>query len=341
MNAAIVISGPAGDGEARELVSAAASVGALVHEVWHFGPGAKAFESFPAARLVTAPGGQEGIALALAEPPDVILLDIVMPGMDGYETCRRLKADEALRHIPVVFLTAVQTGRENRIRALEAGAEAFLAKPIDLLELTAQLRAMVRLKEAGVATEIVAVSAADGTVAAISWIAGQFSRMASFSAAKSASDMSRNGAWMPATSSTMCGKARRILAISALRSGRTALASRASASARLARRPRRAGVRPQRRDLDRVADVAEDAGDLAAQEDQCDDRDDRDQGEDQGVLGQALALLVMREERDECVQKRHGSGSPPSVPSPGGRRPRARRPRVVCPISGHVRGPER
>ena len=80
----------------------------------------------------------------------MILLDIVMPGMDGYEVCRRLKADDGTRHIPVVFLTALRTDRESRIRALEAGAEGFLAKPLEEVELTAQIRAMAKIKAANV-----------------------------------------------------------------------------------------------------------------------------------------------------------------------------------------------
>jgi len=104
----------------------------------------------PGTAVVTASSGPQGIAQAQAEDPDVILLDIVMPGMDGYEACRRLKADERTRHIPVVFLTALRGDRESRVRALEAGAEAFLAKPLDEVELTAQIRAMAKIKAANV-----------------------------------------------------------------------------------------------------------------------------------------------------------------------------------------------
>lgn len=104
----------------------------------------------PHATVLTALNGPEGIALANAEDPDVILLDIVMPEMDGFEVCRRLKGDEKLWHIPVVFLTALKTDRMSRIMALEAGAEGFLAKPLDETELTAQIRAMAKIKEANV-----------------------------------------------------------------------------------------------------------------------------------------------------------------------------------------------
>ena len=108
-------------------------------------------DAFPGAKVLTALNGRKGIELALAENPDVILLDIVMPGMDGFEVCRRCKNDERLRHIPVVFLTARRTDRESRIKALEAGAEAFLSKPIEEAELTAQIRAMAKIKAASVA----------------------------------------------------------------------------------------------------------------------------------------------------------------------------------------------
>jgi PAS domain S-box-containing protein len=105
-------------------------------------------DAFSGARVVTAQNGPKGIELALAEDPDVILLDIVMPGMDGFEVCRKLKAYNHLQHIPVIFLTALKTDREHRIKALEAGAEGFLTKPLDETELTAQIRAMAKLKAA-------------------------------------------------------------------------------------------------------------------------------------------------------------------------------------------------
>ena len=105
-------------------------------------------EALPDCTLLTALNGLQGIERARTEDPDVILLDIVMPGMDGFEVCRRLKADELLRSIPVVFLTALRTDRESRVKALEVGAEAFLSKPLDELELLAEVRAMTKLKAA-------------------------------------------------------------------------------------------------------------------------------------------------------------------------------------------------
>ena len=85
--------------------------------------------------VCTATNGQEAITVAKAEQPDLILLDVMMPLMDGYETCSRLKDDPATRHIPVVMVTALDQ-REDRIRGLEAGADDFLTKPIDDVTMT-------------------------------------------------------------------------------------------------------------------------------------------------------------------------------------------------------------
>ncbi len=111
-------------------------------------------EAFPEAEFISALSGQTGIELAHSEDPDVILLDIIMPNMNGYEVCMKLKKDERLRDIPVVFLTAFNTDRVPRIRALECGAEAFLTKPIDEIELTAQIRAMAKIRKANVGKRI-------------------------------------------------------------------------------------------------------------------------------------------------------------------------------------------
>ncbi|WP_050740087.1 diguanylate cyclase domain-containing protein [Acetobacterium bakii] len=105
-------------------------------------------EVYPDDLVLTALSGPKGLELAAQEDPDVILLDVIMPGMDGFEVCRKLKEDKDLRDIPVVFVTAIRGDKEHRILALESGAEAFLAKPIDETELTAQIRAMVKIKTA-------------------------------------------------------------------------------------------------------------------------------------------------------------------------------------------------
>lgn len=105
-------------------------------------------DAFPGIRVFTALNGAAGIELALKENPYVILLDIVMPGMDGFETCRRLKSLKTVQHIPVLFLTAVRSDTRSRIEAIQAGGEGFLAKPIDEAELIAQIRAMAKIKQA-------------------------------------------------------------------------------------------------------------------------------------------------------------------------------------------------
>jgi PAS domain S-box-containing protein len=105
-------------------------------------------DRLPGAKFLGAINGPEGLELAQAEDPDVILLDIVMPDMDGYEVCRKLKENALLQSIPVLFLTAIRTDRDSRIKALEAGAEGFLAKPFDEIELIAQIRSMAKIKKA-------------------------------------------------------------------------------------------------------------------------------------------------------------------------------------------------
>lgn len=90
--------------------------------------------------------GPEALAAALNFAPQVILLDIMMPGMDGYEVCRRLKSDDRTRHIPVVMLTALNDA-VDRVRGLEAGADDFLSKPVAEIDLTARLETLTRYYE--------------------------------------------------------------------------------------------------------------------------------------------------------------------------------------------------
>ncbi|HTI68319.1 MAG TPA: PleD family two-component system response regulator [Caulobacteraceae bacterium] len=89
--------------------------------------------------------GHTALKKAAAELPDIILLDVMMPELDGFEVCRRLKADAATRHIPVVLVTALD-GRRDRLAGLEAGADDFLTKPIDDVTLLARVRSLTRLK---------------------------------------------------------------------------------------------------------------------------------------------------------------------------------------------------
>jgi two-component system cell cycle response regulator len=93
-----------------------------------------------------AASGEEALAMVAAEAPDLVLLDVMMPGIDGYEVCRRLKAeDAATRFIPIVIMTALDAV-EDRIRGIDAGADDFLTKPVDQRELMARIRTSLRAK---------------------------------------------------------------------------------------------------------------------------------------------------------------------------------------------------
>jgi two-component system, cell cycle response regulator len=95
--------------------------------------------------VLSATDGVTALAMAAAEKPDIILLDVMMPGMDGFQVCRRLKEEPTTRHIPIVLITALD-GRADRIAGLEAGADEFLTKPIDDVVLFARVRSLTRLK---------------------------------------------------------------------------------------------------------------------------------------------------------------------------------------------------
>lgn len=95
--------------------------------------------------VVTAFNGEEALIKAASDSPDLILLDIMMPGIDGFETCRRLKADPKTAHIPVVMVTAL-TDSTDRVRGLESGADDFLSKPVNDTALFSRTRSLLRLK---------------------------------------------------------------------------------------------------------------------------------------------------------------------------------------------------
>jgi two-component system cell cycle response regulator len=95
----------------------------------------------------SAQSGRVALELADADPPDIILLDVMMPEMDGFEVCRRLKANPRTAPVPVVMVTAL-SDTEDRVKGLEAGADDFLTKPVNDLTLFARVRSLVRLKMA-------------------------------------------------------------------------------------------------------------------------------------------------------------------------------------------------
>ncbi len=102
----------------------------------------------PEVDFISAQSGEVGLKMAEDELPDAILLDIMMPIMDGYEVCRQLKSNPKTKHIPVIMLSGVKKDTESRVKGLGAGADAFLSKPIDPPELAAQVNVMLRIKAA-------------------------------------------------------------------------------------------------------------------------------------------------------------------------------------------------
>lgn len=95
--------------------------------------------------VLAVDSGKAALDATNTERPDLILLDVMMPGMDGFETCRRLKADPKTRHVPVVMVTALGD-KEDRVKGLDAGADDFLTKPVDDVALLARVRSLLRLK---------------------------------------------------------------------------------------------------------------------------------------------------------------------------------------------------
>src|SRR5271165_1484870 len=95
--------------------------------------------------VVTAFNGEEALAKVEERNPDIVLLDVMMPGMDGFEVCRRIKSNPKTAHVPVVMVTALDQP-SDRVAGLEAGADDFLTKPVDDAALFARVRSLVRLK---------------------------------------------------------------------------------------------------------------------------------------------------------------------------------------------------
>jgi signal transduction histidine kinase len=98
--------------------------------------------------LRSAASGEEALAAVAQQPPDLILLDIMMPGMDGNQVAARIKGDPGTRNIPIIMITALED-RDSRMLGLGAGAEDFLTKPVDRAELCVRVRNLLRLKTCG------------------------------------------------------------------------------------------------------------------------------------------------------------------------------------------------
>ncbi len=94
--------------------------------------------------VLSAGSGEDALELLSGQVPDLVLLDILMPGLDGYETCRRIRSNPLTSFLPVVMITA--SGNEQKVRAIEAGADDFITKPFDQAELLARVRSLVRVK---------------------------------------------------------------------------------------------------------------------------------------------------------------------------------------------------
>ena len=97
-------------------------------------------------RILKAYSGTDALIMARKNLPDLILLDIMMPDINGYEVCSQLKIDEKTRYIPIVMITILKE-KPDRIKAMEAGADDFLSKPVDVYELTVRVKSLIRIKQ--------------------------------------------------------------------------------------------------------------------------------------------------------------------------------------------------
>jgi CheY-like chemotaxis protein len=103
---------------------------------------------FAGYAVVSAGSGEDGVALAMERPPDLVLMDLQLPGMDGTEALRRLRDSSRTRHVPVVAVTAFAM-RDDRERAMDAGFDGYLSKPISVSSLPAQVRGFLQAGVSG------------------------------------------------------------------------------------------------------------------------------------------------------------------------------------------------
>ncbi|HEY9722951.1 MAG TPA: response regulator [Oscillatoriaceae cyanobacterium] len=89
-----------------------------------------------------APDARTAIQMAMSSPPDLVILDVMMPGLNGYEACGKLKGDPATKHVPVLMISA-KVQQADRLSGLEAGADAYLGKPFENSELLRQVRRLL------------------------------------------------------------------------------------------------------------------------------------------------------------------------------------------------------
>ena len=96
--------------------------------------------------LMFASNGPEALTQIEKSPPDIVLLDVMMPEMNGFEVCQRLKGDKRWHHIPIILVTALSS-TEDLVQGLDSGADDFLNKPVDSVELRARVRSLLRIKQ--------------------------------------------------------------------------------------------------------------------------------------------------------------------------------------------------